>query len=184
MAGCGDLLIEQLEFYWKFHLWPRLQGLTDEEYLWEPVEGMWSVRPDEHGRMVYELENPAPDPPPLTTIAWRMVHIGVGCFAIRVNAFFADNPDNADMFDARHVPSEIPGTAADGLDFLRYWYQRWNQSIRSLDKDSLWSPLGPRGALFSDDPMLGLITHINREVMHHGGEICLLRDLFRAGVGV
>jgi hypothetical protein len=28
--------------------------------------------------------------------------------------------------------------------------------------------------------MAGLILHINREVMHHGGEICLLRDLYRA----
>lgn len=27
-----------------------------------------------------------------------------------------------------------------------------------------------------------LIAHINREVMHHGAEICLLRDLYRAGM--
>ncbi|MEE1807015.1 hypothetical protein [Streptomyces sp. BE133] len=25
-----------------------------------------------------------------------------------------------------------------------------------------------------------LITHINREIMHHGAEVCLLRDLCRA----
>jgi hypothetical protein len=30
--------------------------------------------------------------------------------------------------------------------------------------------------------MAGLIAPINREVMHHGGEICLLRDLYRAGL--
>jgi hypothetical protein len=28
--------------------------------------------------------------------------------------------------------------------------------------------------------MAGLIAHISREVMHHGGEICLLRDLYQA----
>jgi hypothetical protein len=28
--------------------------------------------------------------------------------------------------------------------------------------------------------MAGLTLHINREVMHHGGEIGLLRDLYRA----
>ena len=28
--------------------------------------------------------------------------------------------------------------------------------------------------------MAELIVHINREVMHHGAEICLLRDLYRA----
>ena len=32
--------------------------------------------------------------------------------------------------------------------------------------------------------LLGLITHINREVMHHGAEICLLRDLHRAGLAM
>jgi hypothetical protein len=31
--------------------------------------------------------------------------------------------------------------------------------------------------------MAALIAHVNREVMHHGGEICLLRDLYRAGPG-
>jgi hypothetical protein len=31
--------------------------------------------------------------------------------------------------------------------------------------------------------MAGLIAPINREVMHHGGEIGLLRDLYRATHG-
>jgi hypothetical protein len=30
--------------------------------------------------------------------------------------------------------------------------------------------------------MLALIVHLNRETMHHGAEICLLRDLYRAGL--
>jgi hypothetical protein len=180
MAGCGELLIGQLEFYWDMHLWPRLQGLTDDEYLWEPAPGAWSVRADASGRIVQDEFLPPPEPPPVTTIAWRMVHIGVGCFAIRVNTFFADNPDDADMFDPRHVPAELPGTAAEGLDFLQSWYERWHQAIRALDKDELWSPLGTRGSYFADDSMLGLITHINREVMHHGGELGVLRDLYRA----
>jgi hypothetical protein len=30
--------------------------------------------------------------------------------------------------------------------------------------------------------MAALIVHINREVMHHGGEIGVLRDLYRAGL--
>jgi hypothetical protein len=28
--------------------------------------------------------------------------------------------------------------------------------------------------------MATLMLHVNREVMHHGAEICLLRDLHRA----
>lgn len=63
-----------------------LEGLTDDEYLWEPVEGCWSVRarseqrtppnrwlPD--GNWGLDLEYPDPVPSPFTTIAWRMTHL-------------------------------------------------------------------------------------------------------------
>lgn len=42
-------------------------------------------------------------------------------------------------------------------------------------------PLGPRGGQYADDSYGQLVLHINREVMAHGAEICLLRDLHRAG---
>jgi hypothetical protein len=71
----GKLIVGQLEFYWDVHLRPRLEGLTDEEYLWEPVKDCWSVRPGPDGRLVLESVWPAPEPPPVTTIAWRMVHL-------------------------------------------------------------------------------------------------------------
>src|SRR5262245_12289606 len=31
-----------------------------------------------------------------------------------------------------------------------------------------------------DDPMIGLVLHVHRELMHHGAEISLLRDLYAA----
>ena len=40
----GRLIVGQLEFYWDVHLRPRLDGLTDEEYLWEPVTDAWNLR--------------------------------------------------------------------------------------------------------------------------------------------
>ena len=42
----GAVLVGQLEFYWAAHLRPRLDGLTDAEYFWEPVEGCWTLRRD------------------------------------------------------------------------------------------------------------------------------------------
>ena len=30
-------VVEQLDFYWRVSLRPRLEGLTDDEYFWEPV---------------------------------------------------------------------------------------------------------------------------------------------------
>lgn len=180
MSDGGELLIGQLEFYWDVHLRPRLDGLTDDEYLWEPAQPSWTVRRDADGKVVADYGD-EPSPPPVPTIAWRLVHIGVGCFATRVSTFF-DDAVHAPMFDPRHIPSDLPGTADAGLAFLDHWYGRWRDAIRALDDDGLTRPLGPNGGPFADDSMLALITHINREVLHHGAEICLLRDLHRAGM--
>jgi len=38
-------LISQLDWHWQHQLRPRVDGLTDEEYFWEPVPGCWSIRP-------------------------------------------------------------------------------------------------------------------------------------------
>ncbi|HEV7709561.1 MAG TPA: hypothetical protein VGP16_15290, partial [Asanoa sp.] len=59
---------------------------------------------------------------------------------------------------------------------------RWHTAITALDADGLARPLGPRGEYFAADPMAALIVHVNRETMHHGGEIGVLRDLYRAGL--
>ncbi len=181
----GRLLVGQLEFYWAAHLHPRLQGMTDEEYFWEPVDGCWTLRRGPDGAYVLDTRWPEPSPPPVTTIAWRLVHVGVGCFATRTSAFFGDGsvPDDATMFDPRHAPTELPASAADAIAFLQTMYGRWHDAIATLDEDALSAPLGPKGAQFANDSMAGLIAHINREVMHHGGEIGLLRDLYRATRG-
>jgi DinB superfamily len=181
----GAVLVGQLEFYWAAHLRPRLQGLTDEEYLWEPVGGCWSLRRGQDGTYILDGHWPEPSPPPITTIAWRLIHIGVGCFATRTSAFFGDGsvPDDATMFDPRHAPADLPYTAAQAVTFLDTTYQQWHNAIAMLDEAALSKPLGPKGAQFANHPMAELIAHINREVMHHGGEIGLLRDLYRATNG-
>ena len=52
----------------------RLEGLTDDEYLWEPDPLAWSVRDTPAGlRFDFGLMPIAPAP--ITTIAWRLTHI-------------------------------------------------------------------------------------------------------------
>lgn len=180
----GGLLVGQLTFYWDVHLWPRLQGLTDEEYLWEPVAGCWSLRRGADGRWALDGAQPEPEPAPVTTIAWRMMHVAIGCFTVRSATFFPEPGDvAAGMWDRRHIPADLPGTAAGGLAFLEQSYRRWRDNIAALDRSGLVRPLGRKGGPYARDPMAALIVHINREVMHHGGEICLLRDLYRAQRG-
>jgi hypothetical protein len=182
MTDYGRLIISQLEFYWEFHLRPRLEGLTDDEYFWEPVDGCWSLRRGPDGRFVQDRRRREPVPPPVTTLAWRIVHVGTA-MSTRTSTFFGDGsaPPGADMFHPAHWPAELPGTAEDGLKFLDGCYADWHTAISGLDREALERPLGPRGGNFAAEPMIALIVHINREVMHHGGEIGVLRDLYRAG---
>jgi hypothetical protein len=42
-------LVEQLHLHWTTQLRPRLDGLTDDEYFWEPVDGCWTVRRGDDG---------------------------------------------------------------------------------------------------------------------------------------
>ena len=49
---------------------------------------------------------------------------------------------------------------------------------RSLDDDALAAPVGEAEGHWSAAPMATLVLHIHREVIHHGAELCLLRDLY------
>lgn len=53
----------------------RLDGLTDDEYLWEPAPGCWSIRQRRDGSWFAEGHHLAPEPVPFTTIAWRLWHL-------------------------------------------------------------------------------------------------------------
>ena len=73
-------LVWQLDWHWTNQLRPRFDGLTDEEYLWEPVDECWSVRPRGSsdapvqagtGDWTIDFAFPEPEPAPVTTIAWR-----------------------------------------------------------------------------------------------------------------
>lgn len=177
-----DLLTDQIDFYWGYHLWPRLKGLTDAEYLWEPAPGAWSLRAGADGVVRIESADPEPEVPPVTTIAWRMAHLGRDVWGKRARAFFGPTaaPADADMFDARHWPEPLPLTAGEGLELLHEAYRSWRDGFAARDDEALAQPLGPKGGPFAADSLAALGAHLNREGMAHGAEICLLRDLYRA----
>jgi hypothetical protein len=72
-------------------------------------------------------------------------------------------------------------TAVDGLAWIDTAYADWTAGLGALDDNALQrhSP-GPPGTLDSAFPFIDVILHINREVIHHGAEVALLRDLYRA----
>jgi hypothetical protein len=62
-----EALNAQLQTSW-FMLWAGLEGLSEEEYTWEPVLGSWSVRLHPDGFWKRDTG----DPPASPTIAWRI----------------------------------------------------------------------------------------------------------------
>jgi DinB superfamily len=173
-------LIAQLDGHWQPQLRPRLDGLTDEEYFWEPVPGCWNVRPrvegtppDAPGSGDYTVDFtfPPPEPPPVTTIAWRLAHIIVGCFGMRNAAHFGGPPVDYQTF-------AYAGTAAQALDQLDDSHAAWIKGVRGLGAEGLARPCGPAEGPFAENSMATLVLHVHREVIHHGAEISLLRDLY------
>jgi len=166
------LVMEQLRFWWDTWFWPRVDGLTDEEYFWEPAASCWSVRPHPDGGFAIDSVYPAPQPPPVTTIAWRLAHIRT-VFGVRTaNHFGGPAWDIAGR--------GYPGSASDALAWVADGYARWVQGLRQVSEQRLAEPVGPTEGPWGRLPMAGLVLHINREAFHHGAEMCLLRDLWRA----
>ena len=163
-------LADQLDWHWREQLRPRLNGLTDEEYRWEPVPGAWNVRP--RGTGTAPVAVGAGDPPPVTTIAWRLGHIVVGVLGMRVASHFGGPP-----FD--YATHRYPGDAATALAQLDAAYAGWIGGVRGLGPDDMARAVGPAEGPYADHPMAELVLHINREMLHHGAEIALLRDLYR-----
>ncbi len=178
-------LVEQLDWHWQQHVRPRLDGLSDEEYLWEPVPG-WSLRrrADAHtpmaagaGYTVADFEYPEPDPAPVTTIAWRMAHLSIGVFGMRAANHFGV-PGSVE-YDSTDWPLDADG----GLALLDHHYDAWIGGVRSLGNDGLDRQCGSHEGPFAEYSMAALVLHISREAIHHGSELCLLRDLYRAEYG-
>ncbi len=174
-------LAEQLDLHWRAQLRPRLDGLTDDEYRWEPVAGCWNVRPRGTGTapmaigggdFTIDFALPEPDPPPVTTIAWRIGHLVVGVLGQRAASHFGGPP-----FD--YATHDYPGDAATALAQLDATYAAWTAGVRGLGADDLRRAVGPAEGPYAERSMAELVLHINREVLHHGAEIALLRDLYR-----
>ncbi|MEW1720963.1 DinB family protein [Streptomyces sp. NPDC093109] len=172
----SERIADQLDRHWHKNLRPRLDGLADEEYFWEPVRDCWSIRPRGtsaapavSGEWTMDYESPAPEPAPVTTIAWRLAHIIVSCLGYRVAWHFGGQ-------DVDYQTFAYARTADEALKQLDEMYGRWHAGVCKLSDADLENPPAAGTERF---PMEGIVLHVNRELIHHGAEISLLRDLYR-----
>ncbi|MGO0576156.1 DinB family protein [Ornithinimicrobium panacihumi] len=176
-------LHEQLDWHWRGQARPRMDGLTDDEYLWEPAPGAWSLRRREEpsppsanhrvgeGEWVCDYGFPEPTPAPFTTIAWRLAHVIVGVFGARNHSHFGGPVADYPTWD-------YAGSAEEALRQLDEGYAAWSAGVLALTEKDLLRPVGEAEGPWAAEPMLTLVLHINREAIHHLAEVALLRDLW------
>ncbi len=174
-------LVEQLDAHWRVQLRPRLSGLTDDEYFWQPVPDCWTISRRGAstapiswgaGEFTMDVGEPSQDREPVTTIAWRLAHLIVG-FAETNGTHFGAPPASPTTF-------VYAGSADEALRQLDETHDVWLEGVRRLGGAGLSRAQGPsQPAEFAEAPMARLVLYTNLEVIHHGAEICLLRDLYR-----
>jgi hypothetical protein len=168
VADVGNSLTKAFD-YVHGRLLDRLAGLGDGEYFWEPVPGCWSVRQGADGRWAMD-GGPVPEPAPVTTIAWRIGHIGMAL------AGFADTLFGAGTLRPEDV--EIAPSAASAGGFLRASYRPWREGIAAIGEPRWWQPIGPSFGPYAKDSTADLALHVFDELVHYAAEVSLLRDLY------
>jgi DinB superfamily len=157
--------------------------LSDQEYLWEPAPGAWSIRrrgeaasarPFGPGEWQIDGAIGDPDPTPVTTIAWRLGHLHV-CFAGDWEWTFGERRRPPDRL------VDFSPSAAAALE--RFWatLDRWRDSVAAVTPEQLDTVGFDQNPWSSapEEPFITVIAEANLELVHHMAEIALLRDLYR-----
>jgi hypothetical protein len=151
-----------------------VDGLTDDEFVWEPVADCWTVRQGPDGRWAADYPVPPhPVPGPFTTIGWRLVHVAESKLMYHEYAFG----------DATLVWPEIDSThtAADAVASLETWHGLLVDDLAGMDDDELDQP---RLTNWGDEwPAWRIFWTMTEHDIHHGAEIGALRDLLRVTGG-
>jgi hypothetical protein len=173
-------------------------GLTDDELLWEPMEGAWSVRPVSESRTAtpfvtgaWEADfdaglamTAAPGRPtePLTSIAWLFWHIGSQPGRAADLDFFGGSHSAASGWTSPYIAAHpIFTTAGEAVAAMQTGWRSLDAALRSATDEQLERPTafwgyggpGPMGTGAQ------IVASILNEVSHHGTQIGVVRDLYR-----
>jgi hypothetical protein len=147
----------------------RLEGLTDEELFWQPLPDCWTIHQDASGRWTYDYAVPDPDPAPLTTLGWQLVHLATSKLMYHEWAFGAARLTWPEL--------DVPHTAATATRLLEQAHEQLRQDLRALSEIELdeprrtnWGELWPAWRIFS--------VMADHDALH-GGVMGHLRDLHR-----
>lgn len=141
-----DQLSSAVQYFWgEFR--PQLRGLTDAEYLWEPVPGCPTIRQQPDGQWMVDHQFPIVG---AASIAQRLCWAGQFLRG-RTNQHFGDKTLKPEDVAA------VPGDAAGGVGYLEEAVNEWQGLLASSrpaflleHSDNTWP-----GAIDGQFPMVG-----------------------------
>jgi hypothetical protein len=199
----AETLLEMMLFIELFTLNRAWTGLTDDELLWEPMPGSWSVRPVEECRTatpfvagVWAADFDADlavgaaggtAVEPLTSIAWLFWHVGsqpgrTAQLDFLGGAYSAESGWTSPYITAHPIFT----TAEEAVGVMRAGWRALDTALRSASDEQLERPVRFWGYGGQPGPMgtaARVIASVMNEVSHHGTQISVLRDLYRLRSG-
>ena len=167
--------------------------LSQDEFFWEPVAGSWSVRrrdecrtpnPFGTGDWVVDLDDAIAVEgkgfEPLTTIAWLFWHFGSMAGRAAELDFLGGTKSAESGWPSPFLGDHpVFTTPSEAVEVTRTGWRALDQAIRaSTDEDleqqtRFWGG-GPPA------PGYQALASLLNEISHHGAQVCMLRDLYRA----
>ncbi len=161
----------------------NLEGLADDEYLWEPVDGCSSLRRAAEPRRPWGLA------------AVRSSWISSTPSPARYRSLRSPgaSPTCSSAFSECATPriSAVPPSTTGRQTFRLMGRERSRSSTpptpllgcgRAVARGAVTAPRTGRGP-FATSPFGSLVLRINQELIHHLAEVLLVRDLYRNRAG-
>lgn len=165
-----DQLGSSIEQFWGMFR-PELKGLTNEEYLWEPVPGCITIRQGEDGKY-----RPDRDQFPVRGAASIAGRLGWAAqlLLVDVNQHFGDKSVTWNEVE------DVPGDATGGVAFLESAVVGWREAIRACDPSFLLAHSENRspGAIDGAFPMVTVITFKFQLLVQCAAQVSMTRDLY------
>jgi DinB superfamily len=146
----------------------RTEGLTDDEFFWQPRPDSWTIYEDRPGHWTYNYEVPDPDPAPLSTIAWQVVHVAMCKVMYHEWAYGAARMTWPEMVTPSNANDAI-ALLEEGQRLLKHDLD--NETESGLDRKRLtnWGEPWPAWRIFT--------AMADHDALHTGTIGCL-RDLY------
>lgn len=147
----------------------RLNGLTDDEFFWQPVTDAWTIFEDRPGHWTYNYAVPDPDPAPVTTIGWQLVHVALCKIMYHEWAYGPAELTWPEL--------TVPHTAADAIALLEECHAVLRSDLLDLSDADLDVPR--RTSWGQAWPASRIFTVMTDHDAMHGGAVGHMRDLYR-----